>query len=183
MKKIILAVILTLAILMLLAGCAGSPSGQDAVLDDALAFNAETLSGDMVTEAVFADYDLTMINIWATYCSPCIAEMPELQELSTQLPKNVNLITICWDGAEDLALTQEIYDYAEGTFMVLFPDEGLVKGLSKSVSAVPTTIFVDQDGNLVGDSQIGVPATTGEETIVDAYLQLIADHLLLLKIE
>lgn len=175
MKKIIIGATLALVLPVLLTGCDFSDAGQGE--PPRVAFNAVTLDGETVSESIFAEYDLTMINIWATYCEPCIEEMPELQELYGQLPENVNMITICWDGEEDPALTREIYDYAGGTFRVLFPDEGLTKGYLSSVGAVPTTIFVDKDGNTVGEAQVGTPGLVGEGVLVDAYLQLISDHL------
>jgi thiol-disulfide isomerase/thioredoxin len=142
-----------------------------------LTFKAKTLDSETVTEDIFKDYKLTMVNIWATYCAPCIEEMPELQKLYEQLPDGVNLVTVVVDGAEDPELVKEIYDSAKGTFMVIFPDEGLEEGLLDAYNTVPTTVFVDKDGNIVGKAQIGAPAQVGKGKLVDAYLDLINDRL------
>ena len=47
------------------------------------------LDGNEVDSSIFADYDLTMINIWATFCNPCLSEMPELAELSSTQPVTI----------------------------------------------------------------------------------------------
>lgn len=142
-----------------------------------LNFSAKTLDGKTVTEDIFKDYALTMINIWATDCQPCIKEMPELEELYQKLPDNVNMVTLAVDGADDPDLVKEIYDSAGGTFMVIFPDSGLNRTLLSSVSATPTTVFVDSNGKLVGNPQVGTPAPSGSGQLVDAYLKLINERL------
>ena len=47
-------------------------------------FDAKTLDGEEVTEEIFANADLTMVNIWGTFCGPCIEEMPYLGEISRE---------------------------------------------------------------------------------------------------
>ena len=60
-------------------------------------FSTENLKGDIVTEQVFAGKSVTMINIWGTYCGPCINEMPALQELNSQLPDSAQILGIIVD--------------------------------------------------------------------------------------
>ena len=45
-------------------------------------FEAKTLDGEDVTQEIFGQSKLTMINIWGTFCGPCIQEMPDLGEIS-----------------------------------------------------------------------------------------------------
>ena len=47
-------------------------------------FTAIDLNGNKVTEDIFKGKKLTMINIWATFCSPCIGEMPYLETLNKE---------------------------------------------------------------------------------------------------
>ena len=42
------------------------------------AFTAQDLDGNQVDQSIFADADLTMINVWGTFCTPCLDEMPDL---------------------------------------------------------------------------------------------------------
>mgnify|MGYP001775781800 CR=1 FL=1 len=40
------------------------------------------LAGDEIDKTIFEGHDLTVINVWATSCKPCLSEMPELAKLS-----------------------------------------------------------------------------------------------------
>ncbi|MDD2297243.1 MAG: hypothetical protein PHX79_05455, partial [Sphaerochaetaceae bacterium] len=42
------------------------------------------LEGNEITETIFSPYQLTLVNIWATFCSPCLQEMPALAELRNE---------------------------------------------------------------------------------------------------
>lgn len=131
-------------------------------------FSAVSAQGDTVTQDVFSKYDITMVNIWSTTCEPCKEEMPELQELYEKLPDNVNFISICMDGADDTDLTQKILETYKSKFTVLYPDSALKKLVQDNYSAVPTTIFVDKNGNIVGDPMVGAPSGDVVQTYLDA---------------
>ena len=118
-------------------------------------FNAKTLNGDTVTEESFKDYNLTMINVWATYCGPCKEEMKDLAALYESLPEGVNMTSICTDAADESKLAQEIMDANNAKFKVIIPDEKLTESLLKYVTGVPTTFFVDKSGNVVGEPFMG----------------------------
>ena len=47
--------------------------------------DATTAEGECMSSDVFANSKLTMINVWATFCSPCISEMPDLGEIAGEL--------------------------------------------------------------------------------------------------
>ena len=77
-----------LACLLALAACAPSDemmrapelsASEDTAQAGVLsAFSTTDLEGNAVDQSMLADYDLTMVNVWATYCGPCISEMPDL---------------------------------------------------------------------------------------------------------
>lgn len=142
-------------------------------------FETTFLTGETVTQDIFADYDLTVVNVWATWCNPCIAEMPELAELDEALPENVNLISICIDGSDDTAFTQEILDYCGVKYPVMMPSSSLQTNVIQYISSVPTTFFIDKEGNIVGNPVVGVPGKSGE--IKAAYQEEINGRLELIK--
>ena len=47
----------------------------------AFSFSAQTLDGATMTEAFFGQHDLTMVNVWASWCPPCRGELSELGEI------------------------------------------------------------------------------------------------------
>ena len=121
-------------------------------------FSTENLNGDTVTEQVFAGKSVTMINVWGTYCGPCIGEMPDLQKLNEQLPDNAQILGILVDvSTEDkgnLRKAMEITDGAGVTFENVILNEDLAWALS-GVQFIPTTVFVDSEGRMTGDVIVG----------------------------
>jgi thiol-disulfide isomerase/thioredoxin len=100
-----------------------------------------------------------MINIWGTYCSPCIAEMPEIEELSESLPDNAAVIGLVSDVYEgiDPGTAIDITEDAGVEYSNLVIDEGLAEFLYEmGMQYVPTTVFVDSEGYVLGEPVIGV---------------------------
>ena len=118
-------------------------------------FTASTLDGKGFTVEKLAKYELTVINFWGTYCGPCIQEMPDLAILKNSLPDNVNFITFCIDaeGNEDAA--QEIIDNAGLTATVITNADGDFMDVLNQIQYIPTTLFIDKNGNIVGSEIIG----------------------------
>ena len=117
--------------------------------------NGEDMKGNAVTADVFKDYDVTMVNIFTTWCGYCIEEMPELNTLYSQLPENANLIGICADAYEKPDDLEAIVDYFELKFPVLKMTDDQVDKIY-NVLGYPTTIFVDKNGKLL-DVITGAP--------------------------
>ncbi len=138
------------------------------------AFTAKDLQGNEVTEEIFAGKDLTVLNIWGTFCPPCIREMPELGEWARAMPENVQLIGLITDiqGDEDkehLDLALEITGKTGAEFTQIIANQDFYWLLSQVVG-VPTTLFVDGEGNLVGDPIVGADVA-GYKEFVEEYLK------------
>lgn len=143
-------------------------------------FSAETLTGETVTEAFFANADLTIINVWATYCGPCKVEMPILGQLDQEL-EQVQLLGIVTDAIDrngqpdeaQIELAVEIMETSGCTYPSLILNESLAYLGFAGLSAVPATLFVDRDGNLVGQGFYGALDETGWRTIIAERLEMI----------
>ena len=121
-------------------------------------FKTKSITGETVTNEIFASKKITMINIWGTFCPPCVGEMPELGEMARSLPADAQIIGIVCD-ADEYATQQiqkavNITQKAHADFVNLVLDEQLVKFLD-SIEAVPTTIFVNSKGEIVGKMIVG----------------------------
>lgn len=115
------------------------------------------------TEAIFADYDLTIVNVWATWCGWCKREMPDFPALKAMLPENMNLITICMDGTTETIEAYEILKQCDALDIVtLLPTREMYDRFLYQVAAYPTTFFLDRNGNVLGDPIVGVP-TMGDD--------------------
>ena len=138
-------------------------------------FTAEDMKGNTVTQDIFKDYDVTMVNIWATWCGFCVEEMPQLQELYQMLPENANMITIATDAADEFDLADAILTQSGAEFTTLIGNAELEASLTGHVRGFPTTVFIDKDGKLVGKAISGAPAK-GDD-IAPAYLEAINNAL------
>lgn len=159
MKKML--IFLLTAVLLQSAACAVGLSE----------FTTVDTDGNTVTQEIFADYDLTMVNIWATWCGYCIEEMPAFAELKNRLPENVNLITICTDADTEAELAGEILAYANANFQTLLVSDEMNAQLIRGVYGFPTTYFLDSSGQAVGEPIVGVPSL---DAPADAYYDYIA---------
>lgn len=150
-----------------------SEESGEKVSGDLSSFETTDLDGKSVDQRIFADYDLTMVNIWATWCSACIEEMPELETLYKNLPDGVNMISICGDAADEKEMAEKILKESKASFQTLVANDALNDGLLNNLSGYPTTVFVDKNGKIVGDAQLGAPGSD----VVEGYQKLIKDRL------
>lgn len=134
------------------------------------AFTTRDLQGNEVTEQIFAGKDLTVVNVWGTFCGPCINEMPALAAWEKELPENVQIIGIVSDVGltDDPATARAITEKTGVTFRNLLVSDDLQSFLSLS-PYVPTTYFLDANGVSVGEPVVGA--------YVDQYKQFVEDYL------
>ena len=101
-----------------------------------------------------------MINFWGTYCGPCIAEMPQLATLCDAYEGRVQLIGVPIDVSFDdpssveFKSAQEILESAGATFPNISVTGGILE-YAMSIQFIPTSIFVDSEGNIVGGPVVG----------------------------
>lgn len=155
---------------------AASESSDDSAETFQLTFTAKDLDGNEVDQSVFANAKLTMMNIWATFCGPCINEMPELGELAAEGGTDYQIIGVCADlnGTEDmLEDAKEIVSQTKANYLHLQPSEDLYPVLTAS-SSVPVTFFFDSEGKLVGKGILGAQDK-------DTWSQVISERLEMVK--
>ena len=143
-------------------------------------FTATDLDGNTVTQDIFKDYKLTMINIWGTFCSPCINEMPELGELDKEYKDRgfqvVGIVIDTYDSNGEIVQSQvdvakEIVLQTGADYVHILPSPDIIEAKIKDVTAVPETIFVDSEGNLVGTSYQGAKDKEAWEEVIDGLLE------------
>ena len=71
-----------------------------------LRFETKDIDGNPVkSEDIFAKNEITMVNVWATWCGPCRSELEELGEIDRRLAaKNCAVVGICIDAVRFLSL-------------------------------------------------------------------------------
>lgn len=77
-------------------------------------FSTTDLEGNTVTNDIFSQADLTVVNFWGTFCNPCINEMPELAKWNEEMPDNVQMLGTIVDvetvDSDEYALAQQIVE-------------------------------------------------------------------------
>ena len=117
--------------------------------DKFLTLKGTTLDGEEWDGSSLAAYDMTVIDCWMTWCGPCREEMPTLQLLSQELPENIHLMSICFDGQAEESTCRTIVSKSGVTYPVLLGDDvdGQPISLGTYTQGVPTLLFVDSEGN------------------------------------
>jgi cytochrome c biogenesis protein CcmG, thiol:disulfide interchange protein DsbE len=160
----VVAALIALALLALLAAACSSdttPAAGPAVPDRAY----ETLDGD---QGSLADHvgEPMVVNFFASWCPPCVAEMPDLERVHLAVQDEVRFVGLNTQdssaAAADLVeLTGVSYDIG------LDPDGELFRDFE--VIAMPSTFFVDADGAIV-HRHAGLLTETQLRELVDQHL-------------
>ena len=143
-------------------------------------FETTGIDGKTYTEKVFSDYDLTLVNIFTTWCSPCVKEIPELQELYKEMKdKGVGVAGVVLDTTDEKGNQDEeavkkagiLQEKTKAEYPFLIPDTTMMNGRLQGISAFPETFFVDKDGNIVGDTYTGSHTLDEWKEIVEKELK------------
>jgi thiol-disulfide isomerase/thioredoxin len=92
-----------------------------------------------------------IINFWATWCPPCLQEMPLIEEISTQFP---DLIVLAVNADESEATVRAFVQKYQISTLVLL-DPGAVVNEFYYVDGLPTSFFVDRNG-IIQSVQVGI---------------------------
>ena len=134
-------------------------------------FETKDIDGRPVkSEDLFSAHDVTMVNIWATWCGPCKNELEELGNIHRRLEKkNAAVIGICDDAGEKTEECRALIAEKNLSYLNILPYEGMTDDLA--VEAFPTSFFVDSTGKIMTYPVIGVPADVSDyEKTIDSLL-------------
>ena len=143
-------------------------------------FSAKDIYNKNISSDIFEDAEVTMINIWGTFCGPCIIEMPDLGILSKKYDEEkFQIIGIVIDAvnrkglpdSKTIEAAKSIVKQNGADYLHIVPDSKLQNGILQTVFAVPTTIFVDKNGNQIGEIYTGSRSLAEWQKIVDKLLK------------
>lgn len=121
-----------------------------------ISFEANTIDGEAWNSDRIETSKLTMVNVWATYCNPCLSEMPDLGELAAEYDaSDFQLIGIVSDVMEgdtedNIAYAKALIEETKATYPHLLLNESLYINLVGVVDAVPMTFFFNENRELLG---------------------------------
>ena len=125
------------------------------------AFEGKDLDGNPVTSELFKNNAVTVVNFWFSTCAPCIAELSELDELDQMLREKggavigINADTIGGDESMIMEAKSILEKKGAKYQNIYFPADSEAGKLTYSITAFPTTMVVDRNGNIVGEAILG----------------------------
>lgn len=137
-----------------------------------LAFSAPVFAGEMETVAlekitpvkapafIYADakghnvtldtsrHKLTVLHFWATWCVPCVDELPQVDDAQDIFGANLQVVPIALDGKNVAKVEKFFKDHKiEHLPVLLDPTVKLAK--TAGLKGLPGTLFIDQKGNII----------------------------------
>jgi thiol-disulfide isomerase/thioredoxin len=108
-----------------------------------------TLTGETVRLADFRGRPV-LINLWATWCGPCVREMPSLDRLQAKLGETGFTILAISQDREGARVVDPFLDKLGLSALKAYLDPKGQVGTAFSVRGLPTSILVDREGSMVG---------------------------------
>lgn len=129
---------------------------------------ARLATGDSVSLRTLANGKVTLVNIWATWCIPCRAEMPAMEKLYQSLgPKGFQIVAVSIDEGS----SKDVQDFVKElglTFEILHDKSGEIQRIFQT-TGVPESFLLDRDGiivkKVIGEHPWGSPSN--QRTVTD----------------
>ena len=134
----------------------------------AIAFSLPDLTGKQRNINEWQD-KIRIINFWATWCPPCLKEIPEFIKLQNDYDKHLQFIGIAIDDQQ--AVEEYLKTIKINYPMLISGDEGIAlsRQLGNVVNAVPFTLIVNQQGQIIHRQ----PGELSNEKIIEIITPLI----------
>ena len=133
-----------------------------------ISFVTVDLEGNLWMETCFAGHKLTVLNLWAYWCGPCVREMPDLQKLAEEYAdRGVQMLGVYYaeDETEDIRKAQDL--------RITYPCLRYVEEFDPFLNTgyIPVTLFVDGNGKVLGEAYIGSRNYDAWASIIEGYLK------------
>ncbi len=122
-----------------------------------LIFVTTDVDGNEIDSAeLFSRAEYTMVNCWASWCGPCVREMPEIEQMSGDFAsRGGQVVGILMNGntAGGLSDGRAVIERTGVTYLNIVSNEDIDSQVD--LFAYPTTFFVDSAGTVVGEPIVG----------------------------
>lgn len=141
MKKLLIALLL-----FTVAGFAGYSLWFGKTPAPAVSFT--TLTGQKLDLASLKG-NVVLVNFWATSCSGCVAEMPQMQQMHQQYAsKGLRILAVAMDY-DPPNYVQAYVRQRQLPFMVTMDTQGKIAKAFGDIQLTPSTFLIDRDGHIV----------------------------------
>ena len=102
-------------------------------------------------EISFSDFQdkVLLVNFWATWCAPCIKEMPSLDRLKKKINKNFDVIAISVDR-DGVKKVKDFFNENKITNLGKYFDINNSLAKEMNLIGLPTSFFINKKGDLIG---------------------------------
>jgi thiol-disulfide isomerase/thioredoxin len=106
------------------------------------------LAGNTVSLSEFAGR-FVLINLWATWCEPCLREMPSLERMQSRLGDKITVVAISEDRGGSKTVEPFINKLGLKSFKT-YLDPKSDAGRAFKVTGLPTSFLIDREGRVLG---------------------------------
>jgi peroxiredoxin len=132
-------------------------------------FTLESLSGDQISLSDIRGKAI-VLNLWASWCPPCRAEMPALQRVYQENhERGLEVLAVNMTAQDTIAALEDFVQEFNLTFPILLDTSGGV-GNAYLLRALPTTFFIDREGVI---QRVIVGGPMSEVTLLSTVEQLL----------
>ena len=114
--------------------------------------NVENLGWTLFDEKgeTLSDYrgKVVVLDFWATYCPPCLEEIPHLNELKNKYGADLQIVGLHVGGEEDQERVPEFVERLKINYALAYPEDALSNALMGTNRAIPQTFVFDRSGRL-----------------------------------
>jgi len=138
-------------------------SSQDDLKNKAPDFTVFDAQGNEVRLSDFSGKPI-VLNFWASWCLPCKGEMPHFNEVYASKKHDVIFMMIdLVDGQRETQAKGQKYVKDQGYDIPIYFDSQQQAAATYGISSIPTTVFIDKDGNIV----TGYQGAIDKETLLE----------------
>lgn len=109
-------------------------------------FERKDINGATISLKDYRDNKYVLLNFWASWCVPCLKEMPTLREIHQKYSQEVEMISISYDT--DYTKCLETVDREKMVWKNIFNDVGLINAYGGHL-AIPRTYLIDKTGKII----------------------------------
>lgn len=142
-KRLIAILVVILTAGLVITGCTAGSEPIAAVGNVAPDFQLQNLDGQSITLSDLKGNPV-LVNFWATWCGPCVSEMPYIQEIHEEWSDRGLMVLAINIGDSAAEAEQFLHDHNLSLPVLL--DTKKVVAQKYNIRAIPTTFFIDKDG-------------------------------------
>ena len=155
-KRLRIALVIVSTVVLVVVGCSPGPAPQASAPSSIPSPNEGIQVGNVALDFQFPSQDQepvflsdlrgrpVVLNFWATWCGPCVSEMPYLQEIHEEYSEE-GLVLLAINAGESPSRVEQFLQSNNLALPVLLDTSGVINQ-QYHIQWLPTTLFIDEDG-------------------------------------